>query len=191
MTVKDRNISELIPAEYNPRYIKEADFEQLKASIQRFDAVEPVVVNMHPERKNIIISGHQRIKAAKALGMDTFPCVELSLTADQEKELNIRMNKNTGNWDWDALADFFEVDELTDWGFSEDELFGGGTGEEPEAQEDDLEMPDELTDEATAKDATIKITFSSPDHVDDALPEIESIIEKYHGAYLSISAGEL
>ena len=132
MEVIERNISELIPAEYNPRYITDEALEHLKASIQRFDAVEPVLVNMHPDRKNIIISGHQRIKAAKALGMDKFPCVELNLDKDKERELNVRMNKNTGAWDWDSLSTYFDTEELTEWGFTEKELFAEVEKEEKE-----------------------------------------------------------
>lgn len=180
MKIVEKDISELIPAEYNPRYIKNEDFEQLKASIQRFDAVEPVVVNMHPDRKNIIIGGHQRIKAAKALNMETFPAVEVNLSRDQERELNIRLNKNTGQFDWDELANHFDVEDLTDWGFTDEELFG-----------EELEMPDELTEEPTEKDAVAKITFDSPDHLNDALPELEEVIEKYPEAFISVSAGEL
>lgn len=144
MEVIERKISELIPAEYNPRWISDEALEQLKASIQRFDTVEPVLVNMHPDRKNIIISGHQRIKAAKSLGLETFPCVELNLDKDKERELNVRMNKNTGAWDWDELATHFDVEELTDWGFTEDELFGNFEEEEPEAEEDGYEIPEEI-----------------------------------------------
>jgi len=106
--------------------------------------VEPVLVNMHPDRKNIIISGHQRIKAAKSLGLETFPCVELSLDKDKERELNVRMNKNTGAWDWDELATYFDTEELTDWGFTEEELFGNFEEEELEAEEDDYEIPEEI-----------------------------------------------
>jgi len=148
MKVIDRNISELIGAEYNPRLINEEALEHLKDSIKRFDAVEPVLVNMNPNRLNIIISGHQRIKAAKALDMKTFPCVELNLSIAKEKELNIRMNKNTGAWDWDALANNFEVEELTDWGFTEDELFG------------DFEKDKELTDLSDEMEPSLKIEIS-------------------------------
>jgi len=181
MKVIDRNISELIGAEYNPRFINEEAFEHLKDSIKRFDAVEPVLVNMNPNRLNIIISGHQRIKAAKALDMKTFPCVELNLSIAKEKELNIRMNKNTGAWDWDALANNFEVEELTEWGFTEDELFGN----------EELELPDELTDEHKEKEAVIKITFGTIDYLNDAMSDIEKIVEKYNDSYISVSAGEL
>ncbi len=45
-----------------------------------------------------------------------------NLTRDKERELNIRLNKNTGEWDWQILSEAFDVDELIEWGFSEDEL---------------------------------------------------------------------
>lgn len=137
MNTVNRNISELIPAEYNPRYITDEALQQLKASIQRFDALEPIIVNTHPERTDIIISGHQRVRAAKELGMETFPCVEVALTRDQERELNIRMNKNTGAWSWDELAENFNVDELTEWGFTDEELFGDHEDGTP-AKDDDI-----------------------------------------------------
>lgn len=139
MKTVDRKVENLIPAEYNPRHIGEEAFEQLKASIKRFDAVEPIVVNMHPDRENIIISGHQRHRAAKSLGMDTFPCVEVELDRDQERELNIRMNKNTGSWDWDELANQFHAEELVDWGFTSEELFEYSE----DAFGEDFDLPDE------------------------------------------------
>ena len=184
MEVKERNISELIPAEYNPRYITPEALEQLKASIQRFDAVEPVLVNVHPERKNIIISGHQRLKAAKSLGLETFPCVELNLDKDKERELNVRMNKNTGNWDWDDLGVYFESDELIEWGFTEGELFGNMELPEPDM--------DDLVDEEKGKEPVMKITFKDPEQLQKAETDIQELIDrKYQGAFYSVSAGEL
>lgn len=144
MEIKERKINELIPAEYNPRQLSKEQAEQLKASLQRFGAVDPAIVNTHPERKNIIVGGHQRLKTAQSIGWDTFPCVEVELDRDKERELNIRLNKNTGGWDYDALANYFEVEELTDWGFSTEELFGDIENEEVEAKEDDYEEPDEI-----------------------------------------------
>jgi hypothetical protein len=49
------------------------------------------------------------------------PCVILDLSKEDEKELNIRLNKNGGEWDFDMLSDF-DVPELKDWGFKEIEL---------------------------------------------------------------------
>jgi hypothetical protein len=85
--------------------------------------VDPLIVNTHKERKNVLIGGHQRLKIATMLGLKEIPCVEVELNPAKEKELNIRLNKNVGEWDWDALANYFDVGELTEWGFTDGDLF--------------------------------------------------------------------
>ena len=122
METTDIPIADLIFAEYNPRQLTTEQYEQLKASLSRFGFVDPCIVNSHPKRRNIIIGGHQRVKVWKDMGNDTAPCVQVRLDADKERELNVRLNKNTGGWDWDMLANHFDVAELTEWGFSEEEL---------------------------------------------------------------------
>ena len=146
MDVKDIPIKELTPAEYNPRYISDDAFEQLKKSLKDFDAVEPIVINSHKGRENTIIGGHQRIKAAEALGWDTFPCVEVDLPLERERELNVKLNKTTGEFDEEKLANFFDADELTEWGFSDEELFG-----------DEDEEEQELTDLSDQLEASLRI----------------------------------
>jgi ParB-like chromosome segregation protein Spo0J len=93
MKIKERKIKDLIRAEYNPRELTKEQENQLKDSLQRFGIVDPVIVNKHPERDNIIIGGHQRTKVWESLGNDKIPTVELELTLEQEKELNVRLNK--------------------------------------------------------------------------------------------------
>ena len=117
-----RNIDDLICAEYNPRKLSDDQFEQIKSSIQRFGLVDPIIVNVHPDRKDIIVGGHQRVKVAKSLGYTEIPCVEVVLTPERERELNIRLNKATGEWDWDLLKQHFNEEELSGYGFSTDEL---------------------------------------------------------------------
>tara|TARA_R100001443_G_scaffold15101_2_gene24950 strand:- start:7811 stop:8404 length:594 start_codon:yes stop_codon:yes gene_type:complete len=122
MKITKKNINSLIEAEYNPRQLTEQQFEDLKASIQKFGFVDPIIINKNKERKNIIIGGHQRYKVAKMLNMKEVPCFELDLNVQEEQELNVRLNKNTGEWDWDILANNFDNTELLDWGFAEQEL---------------------------------------------------------------------
>ena len=124
METVERKIEDLIPAEYNPRQMTEKQNEDLKASMKRFGVVEPLLINMHKDRKNIVIGGHQRLRVWKGLGHDTIPCWEIEVNRDRERELNVRLNKNTGEFDWDALANEFDVEELTDWGFDENDLLG-------------------------------------------------------------------
>ena len=112
----------LIMAEYNPRQLTKDQYTQLKDSLTRFGLVDPLIVNKHKTRKNILVGGHQRLRIAKEMGLDNFPCVEVDLPYDKERELNIRLNKNVGEWDYDSLANHFDVGELTEWGFSDDEL---------------------------------------------------------------------
>jgi hypothetical protein len=53
------------------------------------------------------------------MGWAEYPCYEIDLPIERERELNIRLNKNTGDWDMDALANNFNVDDLKDWGFED------------------------------------------------------------------------
>jgi DNA modification methylase len=143
MKVVQYKIADLIEAEYNPRQLTKDQHKQISDSIKRFGIVDPVIVNTHKDRKNIIVGGHQRTKVAKELGFTEMPCVEVNLTPEKERELNIRLNKNTGEWDWDELANHFDLSDLMDWGFDEKDLnFFDLTTEE--AEEDNYEMPDEI-----------------------------------------------
>jgi len=124
MKIVNRKIKDLIGAEYNPRELTKDQYKQLKDSLLRFGVVDPVIVNKHPERDNIIIGGHQRSKVWGDMGNESIPTVELSLTLDKEKELNVRLNKNTGQFDMDMLANNFDTEDLINWGFDEGELVG-------------------------------------------------------------------
>ena len=117
-----REINSLIFAEYNPRQLTKDQYQNLKDSISRFGLVDPIIVNSNKERKNIIVGGHQRVKVAKDMDLEFVPVIEVDLSYDKERELNVRLNKNTGEWDMDVLANMFDMDELIDWGFNEKEL---------------------------------------------------------------------
>ena len=132
-----KDINSLISAEYNPRQLKKEQYQNIKESLQRFGFVDPVIVNKNKDRKNIIIGGHQRVKVAKDLEYTEVPCLELDLSLDKEKELNIRLNKNVGEWDYDILANLFDFNDLMDWGFTDEDLklFDNG-------YDDDFSLPD-------------------------------------------------
>ena len=112
----------LIPADYNPRQITTHDFEQLKRSLSSFQCVEPVVVNTYPGRENVIVGGHQRLKAMLAIGWEKVPCVLVHLPLERERELNVRLNKNSGDWDMKLLDLNFSAEELLDYGFEAFEI---------------------------------------------------------------------
>lgn len=117
------SIDTLIPADYNPRRITAADRKDIKASLEKFGFVEPIIVNKNPDRLNVIVGGHQRVTVAKEeLGYTEVPCVFVNLTMKEEKELNVRLNKNQGRWDYEALQEYFDKDWLKELGFLDSEL---------------------------------------------------------------------
>lgn len=122
MKIIEKNVADIIPANYNPREITKKQFAEIKESVDKFGLVDPLIVNIHPNRKNILVGGHQRLQVIIDMGLKTAPCVEVNLDEKQEKELNIRLNKNQGQWNFDNLANFFDVDNLVDWGFESKEL---------------------------------------------------------------------
>jgi DNA modification methylase len=122
MDIVYRKPNELIGAEYNPRQLTQKEHQDLTDSIKRFGLVDPILVNSNSERKDVVIGGHQRLAIAKELGIKEVPTVEHDLSYEKEKELNVRLNKNTGSWDWDVLANEFDLEQLVDIGFDEADL---------------------------------------------------------------------
>lgn len=122
MEIKQVPIKQLKFSEYNPRKFNEKQLDDVKESLKRFGFVEPIVVNSNPDRFNIIIGGHLRVRAAKLLDYEEIPVAYVNIPdIKKEKELNLRLNKNLGDWDWELLADFDE-EILFDVGFTDAEL---------------------------------------------------------------------
>ncbi len=115
-------VSSLKPAAYNPRTWNQDQEEALKESISRFGLVDPIIVNGAKDRKNVVIGGHFRLHVAKELGHVEVPVVYVNIPEiEREKELNLRLNKNTGSFDFKLLAEFDKA-FLTDVGFSSEEM---------------------------------------------------------------------
>lgn len=115
-------IKDLSPALYNPRKWSEEAIKQLKESIVKFGLVDPIICNSAQNRKNVVIGGHFRLKVAKELRYKKIPVVYVNIpNIKKEKELNLRLNKNTGEWDWNLLTDFGEK-FLSEVGFCSEEL---------------------------------------------------------------------
>ena len=139
MEIIEVKLSELKPTEYNPRIMSKKEAEDLKASIDKFGMVEPIVVNSAENRKNIIIGGHQRYNLLKEMGKETITVFYVNLPSlEDEQELNLRLNKNNGHWDLEMLADLDEK-LLTKVGFEElHKLFN------IEVEKPDVEFTEEL-----------------------------------------------
>lgn len=104
MEIKELPLKELKPAAYNPRKkLKKGDkeYEKIKQSLLKFGYVDPIIVN----EDLTVIGGHQRLTVLKDLDYETAKCVIVDLPKEDEKALNIALNKITGQWDEALLAD--------------------------------------------------------------------------------------
>ena len=113
MIIEKKQIADLIPAPYNPRQSTAKQEKNLKESLEKFGMVEPIIFN---KQTGYIVGGHFRVRELKKLGIKEIECVIVDLNEADEKELNIRLNANTGSWDWDTLANDWEVVDLEAWG---------------------------------------------------------------------------
>lgn len=151
MDFKKLAIDDLIPASYNPRKkLKPGDseFEKIKNSISEFGYVDPVIVN----RDLTVIGGHQRITVLKTLGYTEIDCVIIDVDKTKEKALNIALNKISGEWNNELLADLIADLQTVDYdigftGFDPpeiDELFN--EVHDKDIKEDDFDVDKELTE---------------------------------------------
>ena len=109
MEIKHYELDKINPAQYNPRTITEDELEALKYSIRKWGFVEPLVVNTR-DGNNVLVGGHQRLKAAKSLSYIKLPVVEVDLSVAEEAALNTTLNSHTvqGKFDLEALPTVLE-----------------------------------------------------------------------------------
>lgn len=123
MEIVDLKTSDIIPYENNPR-INDKAVKGVMNSIRDFGFKSPIIVDAN----HVIICGHTRLKAAKKIGLETFPCiVAADLTPEQVKALRLADNKvaEKAEWDDEALAEelngILNID-MSDFGFLEKDL---------------------------------------------------------------------
>jgi hypothetical protein len=108
-------ISEVKVNPNNPRLIKDDKFKKLVQSVKDFPEmlnIRPIVVN----KDMIILGGNMRFKACKEAGLKEVPIIITDLTEEQQREFLIKDNVSGGEWDWDILANEWNVEEITSWG---------------------------------------------------------------------------
>jgi len=100
----------------NPRIIKDYKFKKLISSIQSFPEMlklRPIIV----DKDNIILGGNMRYKACLEVGLKEVYIIKADkLTTKQQQEFIIKDNVGFGEWDWDILANEWDIKELEDWG---------------------------------------------------------------------------
>src|SRR5665811_181369 len=125
MQIEQVHIDQLHPDPANPRRIGEAELEALTRSIREFGLVDPIIAR---REDRTVIGGHQRLLAARRLGMKNVPTVFVDLTVEQARVLNLALNKISGSFDQELLArllaDLEGVPDLdlTLSGFGDDEI---------------------------------------------------------------------
>lgn len=134
MDLETINVTDIIPADYNPRVMTDAEYEKLSRSIDEFGFVDPIIINLKNKR---IIAGHQRFDVLMNNHLDdnkedeelyllplgdigwVFPKIELSIVDEtHEKALNLALNKIVGDWDNDKLNELFKDLEVNGFDIS-------------------------------------------------------------------------
>ena len=113
---KKISIDKILINPNNPRLIKDDKFKKLCKSIQEFPEMlelRPIVVN----KDMIVLGGNMRLKACQEIGLTEVPIIVAeNLTEEQQREFLIKDNVSGGEWDWDILANEWEVEQLEEWG---------------------------------------------------------------------------
>lgn len=128
MIIKKMKLSELTPADYNPRMeLKPGmeEYDKLKKSIVEFGFVDPPVFNIQTGN---LVGGHQRVTVAKDLGfLEEIEVSIVDLPLEKEKALNVALNKISGKWDEEKLGALLkelseQSEEINLTGFAESEI---------------------------------------------------------------------
>lgn len=108
MEIRRVSIEELNPAAYNPRKDlrpSDPEYRKLARSMERYGCVEPIVWN---ERTGNVVGGHQRLKILIAAGAKDIDVSVVDLSPEDEKALNIALNKISGEWDSEKLSEVLQ-----------------------------------------------------------------------------------
>lgn len=116
-----RSIEDLKEFPQNARIMTKEQSKQLKRNIDKFGLIDKPIINSD----NMIIGGHQRLSIIRSMGHKQTECwvPDRALTPEEIDELNISLNLHTGEWDWNKLANEWDVDLLVMLGFDPKEFF--------------------------------------------------------------------
>ena len=139
-------LKDIKPNPDNPRVLRDDKFKKLKQSITEF----PKMLSLRPlviDENNVVLGGNMRLKALQELGFtevdEAWVKRSSDLTEDEKKRFIIADNVAFGQWDWDTLANDWDVVDLEAWGL---EIPGWATGHNinETLSEDDLDMTEEF-----------------------------------------------
>lgn len=118
--IKEYKIADIKELAKNPRNLTQKAKNDIKKSLDRFGLIDKPIINTDGQ----LIGGHQRLHVLHDEGVEKVECwtPDRKLTEKEVEELNIRLNKNTATWDFDILANDWDIDLLKEWGFDEKDL---------------------------------------------------------------------
>ena len=184
--MKRVKISEVKLNPNNPRLIKDEKFLKLVQSIKDFPEmldIRPIVVN----QDMIILGGNMRYKACKEAGLKEVPIIVTDLTEEQQREFLIKDNTSGGEWDFEMLANEWDVDQLEEWGLDIPNWSKGIDANN--MSEDDIDTDENFDPIGTSK-GLHKIIFIF-DNEDEAIKwygdnNIKSDYKKFGGSDVSV-----
>jgi len=164
----------------NPRVLRDEKFQKLKKSIEDFPKMmelRPIVI----DENNTILGGNMRFRALQDLGYkeieDSWVKKANELTEKQKQEFIIKDNVSFGEWNWDDLANEWEVELLNEWGLNLPDF----TAEVDYSILEDEDLDEQIENMANGVKKAIQIEFE-PEHYEDAFNIIKFWRE--NGAYV-------
>ena len=172
--VKTVKVSEVKANPKNPRIIKDDKFKKLVKSIQEFPDMlnkRPLIVFTDVDGKYVVLGGNMRLKAINELGIKEVPIIVADeWTEEQKHEFLIKDNVGFGEWDWDSLANEWDVEKLDEWGLNIPNF----------DNVDYSEKNEEIDIDSLDATMTIKLNFTETEywHVKQQLSEIAATPEQ-------------
>lgn len=168
MQVKKVKISDVKTNPKNPRLIKDDKFKKLVNSIKEFPQMlelRPIVV----DENNIVLGGNMRLKACIEVGLkEVFIVQAQDLTEEQKNEFIVKDNVGFGEWDWDLLANEWNVEKLDEWGLTI-----------PSFSSDDIDLNDFFEENNEPKDEKFKIVL---EYTEEDYAEVTELFKNYSGS---------
>jgi ParB-like chromosome segregation protein Spo0J len=163
-------IKKVIPNPSNPRIIKDDKFKKLVNSIKEFPQMlelRPIVVDSNM----VVLGGNMRLKACQAAGLQEVNIlIADQLTEEQKAEFIIKDNVGFGEWDWDLLANEWDVEALTEWG-----LDVGGFDLNAEQFGDEFSLPD--GDKSPFQQMTFTLADEQTEQIKNAIADVKATDE--------------
>jgi len=170
----------------NPRIIRDEKYKKLLKSIQEFPDMlnkRPIVAFTDKDGKYVVLGGNMRLKALKELKYKEVPIIVADeWTEEQKHEFLIKDNVGFGEWDWDSLANEWDVEKLEDWGLDIPNWSAGL--DVNNMTEDDIDIEEEFDAIGITKDIKrVTFIFDSERQAEEYLTNLELKIDKKGAAW--------